>query len=60
MGLVRIGVEGESVDPVIIWIGVKLDTLSVKGGFATAKESKKLLVANDLQVEIQESVVWGS
>ena len=60
MGLVRIGVEGESVDPVIIWIGVKLDTLSVKDGLATAKESKKLLVANDLQVEIQESVVWGS
>jgi hypothetical protein len=63
MDIVRIGFERESVAPVIVWIGVKLDTLSGKDGFAAAKECKKLLVANDIhdvEVEIRELVVWGS
>ena len=55
MDLVRIGV--------IVWIGVKPDTLFGKDGLAAAKECKKLLVANniyDVEVEIRGSVVWGS
>jgi hypothetical protein len=62
MDLVRIGVEGESVAPVIVWIGSQPDTLSGKDGLAAAQECKKLLVANDIhdvEVEIRESVVWG-
>jgi len=63
MDLVRIGVVGESVAPVIVWISVKPDTISGKDGIAAAKECKELLVANDIydvEVEIRESVVWGS
>jgi len=62
MDPVRIGVEGESVAPVIVWIGVQPNTLSGKDGLAAAQECKELLVANDIydvEIEIRESVVWG-
>jgi hypothetical protein len=63
MDFVQIGVVVESVAPVIVWIGVKPDTISGEDGVAAAKECKKLLVANDtfdVELEIRESVVWGS
>ncbi|KAG0129316.1 hypothetical protein HOY82DRAFT_652199 [Tuber indicum] len=56
----RIGFVGESIAPVVVWIGVKPDTLSAKDGLAVATECKQLLVANkilDVEVEIRESVV---
>ncbi|CUS13210.1 unnamed protein product [Tuber aestivum] len=58
--VVRIGVVGESITPVIIWIGVQPDTLSWEAGYSVAIECKELLVANrilDVEVEIRESVV---
>ena len=56
----RIGFFGESVAPVLVWIGVKPDALSGEDGLAVAKECKQLLVADeilDVEVEIRESVV---
>ncbi|KAL6301212.1 hypothetical protein BKA93DRAFT_828484 [Sparassis latifolia] len=56
----RIGFVGESVAPVVVWIGVKPDTLCGEDGLAVAQECKQLLVANeilDVEVEIRESVV---
>ena len=56
----RIGFVGESVAPILVWIGVKPNTLSGEVGLAVAKECKQLLVASeilDVEVEIRESVV---
>jgi hypothetical protein len=56
----RIGFVGESVAPILIWIGIKPGTLSGEDGLAVAKECKQLLVASeiyDVEVEICESVV---
>ncbi|PUU82988.1 hypothetical protein B9Z19DRAFT_1073578 [Tuber borchii] len=58
--VVRIGFADESVAPVVVWIGVKPDTLSREDGFAVANECKQLLVAkkiHDVEVEIRESIV---
>ncbi|KAG5640689.1 hypothetical protein DXG03_007528 [Asterophora parasitica] len=64
MDLVRFGdvglVERISDAPVVVWIGVKPDTLSGEDGLAAAKECKQILVANgilDVEVEMRESVV---
>lgn len=56
----RIGFVGESIAPVVIWIGVKPSTLSGKDGLAVAKKCKLLLTASkilDVEVEIRESIV---
>ena len=56
----RIGFVGESVTPILIWIGVKPDTLSGEDSLTVAKKCKQLLIANrilDVEVEIRESVV---
>ncbi|PWW72935.1 hypothetical protein C7212DRAFT_359997 [Tuber magnatum] len=58
--VVRIGIAGESVAPVIIWIGVKPNTLSGEDGFGVAQECKQLLVMNqilDVEIEIRESII---
>lgn len=63
MDLVRIGVVRESVAPVVVWIGVKPNTLFGKDGLAAGEEFEKLLVANDIydvEVRTRESVVWSS
>ena len=56
----RIGFVGESIAPVVIWIGVKPNTLSGKDGLVVATKCKELLTARnilDVEVEIRESVV---
>lgn len=56
--IIRIGCVGEPAS-VVVWIGVKHNTLSRKDGLAVAKECKRLLVASeifDVEVEIHESV----
>ena len=56
----RIGFAGESMAPVVIWIGVKPNSLSGKDGLAVARKCKELLTARnilDVEVEIRESVV---
>ena len=58
--LPRIGFAGERFVPVVVWIGVKPNTLSGIDGLAVAEECKQLLVASeilDVEVEIRESVV---
>ena len=58
--LPRIGFAGERFAPVVVWIGVKPNTLSGVDGLTVAKECKQLLVASeilDVEVEIRESVV---
>ncbi|CUS13998.1 unnamed protein product [Tuber aestivum] len=56
----RIGLVGELLPPVIIWIGVQPATLSREDGHAVAMACKALLVENQIsnvEVEIRESVV---
>ena len=43
----------------VVWIGVKPDTLSGEDGLAVAKECRQLLMASeilDVEVEIRESL----
>ncbi|CUS06751.1 unnamed protein product [Tuber aestivum] len=56
----RIGLVGEFLPPVIIWIGVQPGTLSREDGHAVAIQCKGLLLEHqilDVEVEIRESVV---
>ena len=56
----RIGFVGEPIAPVVIWIGVKPNTLSGKDGLVVVTKCKELLTARnilDVEVEIRESVV---
>ncbi|KAF8268552.1 hypothetical protein EI94DRAFT_1682709, partial [Lactarius quietus] len=57
----RIGFVGEFAAPILVWIGVKPDTLSgEEDGLAVAKECKQLLVAIrilEVEGEIRQSVV---
>lgn len=60
--VVRIGYV-EKPAPVILWIGVRPDTLSGEDGRAVASQCKQLLEAHDIldvDVEIRESVVTRS
>lgn len=58
--VLRIGFAGERFAPVVVWIGVKPDTLSGIDGLAVVKECKQLLVESEIfgvEVEIRESIV---
>jgi len=59
--LLRIGNEGESFAPVVIWIGVMPQTLSSEDGVAAVSRCHELLDEydiTDVEVEIRESTVW--
>ncbi|KAG8752242.1 hypothetical protein FRC11_008546, partial [Ceratobasidium sp. 423] len=61
--VVRIGNEGESSAPVILWIGVMPGSLSGDDGLVVASRCWKLLEKGgitDMEVEIRESVVTRS
>ncbi|KAH9942017.1 hypothetical protein B0H21DRAFT_696572, partial [Amylocystis lapponica] len=65
MDAARIGVEEEYFAPVqvVIWIGIKPDTLSGEDGLAVAKECKQVLVDDnilDVEVEARVSLIDGA
>ncbi|CUS06786.1 unnamed protein product, partial [Tuber aestivum] len=56
----RIGLVGELLPPVIVWIGVQPGTLSKEDGHTVALACKGLLLEHqilDVEVEIRESIV---
>ncbi|KAJ1301764.1 hypothetical protein OPQ81_008993 [Rhizoctonia solani] len=58
--VVRIGKAGESLPPVVLWIGVVPGSLSTNDGFIVASQCRECLEAfniTDVEVEIRESVV---
>lgn len=58
--IVRIGYEEDSVRPVILWIGVQPESLSIEEGNRVARSCKQILVKSgiiDVDVEMRESVV---
>ncbi|KAL5480626.1 hypothetical protein ACEPAI_1897 [Sanghuangporus weigelae] len=58
--VVRISYVGESFRPVILWIGVQPESLSVEDGTKVARSSQEILVQFgivDVDVEIRESLV---
>ncbi|KDQ64793.1 hypothetical protein JAAARDRAFT_238133 [Jaapia argillacea MUCL 33604] len=58
--VVRIGYVGESPHPVIVWIGVQPESLSVEDGNKVARSCQEILVQSgiiDVDVEIRESLV---
>lgn len=63
LDVVRIGDADEWFAPVILWIGVSPASLSGHDGLDVAYKCRKLLVEHDItdvDVEIRESIVWGS
>lgn len=59
--IVRIGYDGESSAPVILWIGVIPASLSRGDGIIVAHMCRDILEEygiTDVDVEIRESVVW--
>ncbi|KAF8555083.1 hypothetical protein OG21DRAFT_1508154 [Imleria badia] len=61
--ILRIGNTDDYVAPAVAWIGVMPGSLSGDGGVVVAHKCKEVLVKygiNDVDVEIRESVVWGS
>ena len=58
--IVRIGYEGESSAPVILWIGVIPESLSGGVGIIVSHRCRSILEQNritDVDVEIRESVI---
>jgi len=58
--IVRIGYAGESFPPLILWIGVEPDSLSLEDGATVAYSCHQILVESritDVDVEIRESSV---